>query len=129
MKSRPTAITVISWLLVTMGILGVIGGIGAMNCHDSRVAVAVSNSPVPLPIQCAFSILGSGITAVCGLGMLKGHNWARLLYLVWAGVSLFVGLVASPDKLSVIPSVVLFALIAFFLFQPKTIEYFRPKPE
>lgn len=98
-----------------------------MNCHDPHVAVAVSNSWVPVPIQCGFSLLGSVITAISGLAMLQGKNWARLLYLIWSGLSLIVLFVASPDKLSVIPGAILFALIALFLFQPKTVEYFQNK--
>jgi hypothetical protein len=127
MKSRPTSVTVVCWLLVSTGILGAILEVGIMSCHDPHFAVSVSHSAVPVQIQCGFSLLGSIITTICGLAMLEGKNWARLLYLIWSGLSLLALLIASPDKLNVIPSAILFGLIALFLFQPKTVEYFQKK--
>jgi hypothetical protein len=100
-----------------------------MSCRDPHIAVAVSNSPVPVDIQCGFSLLGSLITVISGLGMLKRKNWARLLYLIWTGISQMIILVASPDKLNAVPGAILFALIALFLLLPTTAAAFQNKPE
>lgn len=129
MNPRPTSLTVISWLLVSTGIFVAILQVGIMSCRDPHVAVAVSNSPIPVDIQCGFSLLGSLVTVISGLGMLKGKNWARLLYLIWTGFSQIIILVASPDKLNAVPGALLFALIALFLLLPNTVAYFQNKPE
>jgi hypothetical protein len=59
--------------------------------------------------------------------MLQGQNWARLLYVVWSAVGFVIGIVTSPIKAAMIPGLVVFVVMAFFLFRPKANEYFSSK--
>jgi hypothetical protein len=57
--------------------------------------------------------------------MLKGQNWARFLYVGWGIAGFLIGITTSPVKAALIPGVVFFLLIVFFLFRPKANEFFR----
>jgi len=65
------------------------------------------------------------ITLVCGIAMLKGQNWARLLYVGWSIIGFIIGMATSPMKALMIPGVIVFLVVAFFLFRPKANEYFK----
>jgi len=84
-------------------------------------------SPVPLTIQYAMIYAGLSVMIVSGIAMLKGCNWARYLYVFWVGLALVVGIAVSPMKAALIPQIVVFAVVVFFLFRPKASEYFLSK--
>ena len=50
------------------------------------------------------------VMVVCGVAMLQGRNWARLLYTISSGLSILVSLATTPWKL-MIPSVVIYAVL------------------
>jgi hypothetical protein len=64
------------------------------------------------------------ITLISGVAMLKGKNWARLLYIGWAVISLIIQIVTLPVKATIIPSAFLSAIIVFFLLRPQVNNYF-----
>jgi hypothetical protein len=66
---------------------------------------------------------GPIVILVCGIGLLKGRSWARLLYVIWNILGLVIGLATSPMKLMLIPSFIVFLVIAFFLFRPNATAY------
>jgi hypothetical protein len=84
----------------------------------------MAGGPIPVLAQFAIVYVWAGVMLASGLGMRKGHNWARLLYVIWGAVGCVIGLVTSPTKLAVIPSLVFYGIIVFFLFRPKVQEYF-----
>ena len=69
--------------------------------------------------------VGLVITLVCGIAMLKRQNWARLLYVGWSVIVLTISIATSPMKLLLLPGIIGFMVIAFFLFRPKANEYFQ----
>ena len=84
----------------------------------------MSKSPIPIPMQYAITYIGSAIMLVSGIAMLKGCNWARLLYVIWSVIGFLVGIVTSPMKATLILGLVSFLIIVFFLFRPKANAYF-----
>ena len=60
--------------------------------------------------------------------MLKGRNWARFLYIIWSIIGFIIGLTTSPIKAGVIPGIIIFIVVAYFLFNAKANEYFRAEP-
>jgi hypothetical protein len=125
MKSRPRSITVISWLLIITGIIAIISTIAASTMLDSAVTYdLLSKSPISIPVQYVIGYISLAITVVSGFAMLKGHNWARLLYVAGHAIGIVFGLVTSPVRAAMIPGILFFIVIAFFLFRPKANEYF-----
>ncbi|RMG34499.1 MAG: hypothetical protein D6725_14190 [Planctomycetota bacterium] len=95
---------------------------GSMN--DPAIRELMAKNPLPIPVQIGLAYAGSGVMFVCGLGMLGGRNWARWLYVIWNVTALAVGAVTSPWKVMMIPGLVVFLVVVFFLFRPNATAYF-----
>jgi len=68
--------------------------------------------------------VGLIVTVMCGIAMLKGQNWSRYLYVIWSIIGTVIGITTSPMKAVMIPGIVVFLVIAFFLFRPKANAFF-----
>jgi disulfide bond formation protein DsbB len=96
---------------------------------NPMVVDLMKKSPIPIPFQYAITTLGLLIMIVSGTAMLKGRNWARLLYVIWSSLGLLIGLATSPVKVSLVPGLVFLAIVTFFLFRPKANQFFsQTKP-
>jgi len=84
----------------------------------------MSRSIMPISIQYLMMYVGLLIMIVCGIAMLKGQNWARLLYVIWSIIGFVIGIATSPMKAAMIPGIVIFLIAVFFLFRPKAKVYF-----
>ena len=122
MKTRPTSIAVIAWILIAMGGISLITSTISLNNPITKELTG--RSPLPIPLQYTIMYLGLIITLVSGIAMLRGQNWARLLYVAWSIIGFVIGIVTSPMKPAMIPGLALFLIVAFFLFRPKANEYF-----
>ncbi len=122
MKTRPTSVTVISWILIAMGAISLITTTAMIN--NPTVKELMGKSPFPIPVQFAMTYAGLLMTIVAGSGMLKGFNWARLLYVCWSAIGSIIAFATSPMKAAMIPGVVVFLVITFFLFRPKATAFF-----
>ena len=122
MTNRPTSITVIGWILIVLGVVGFLGILPDLNSPDARELMA--KSPIPISVQYTMSFLGLAISVLSGYGVLQGMNWARYLYVIWSVIGIGTGLATSPFKLMIIPSLVVFLIIAFYFFRPKANAFF-----
>lgn len=123
MNKRPTSITVVCWILIALGGISIISSAFSFNNPVTRELM--SKSPIPVNIQYFMMFAGLVITLVCGIAMLKGRNWARLLYVGWSVVAFIIGLATSPVKAMLIPGLIIFIIFAFLLFRPKANAYFK----
>lgn len=122
---RPTSVTVIAWILIVMSGISMVSSTVSLNI--SMVRELMAKSPVPILLQFVMIYVGLLITIVSGIAMLKGQTWARLLYVGWSIIGFVVGVLTSPMKAAMIPGLVVFAVITFFLFRPKANEYFSKR--
>jgi hypothetical protein len=126
MRTRPTSITVIAWILILMG------GISAVTMtlmidtvmNNPAARELISKSLIPVPLQYAMSYVTFLVMVVSGVAMLKGQNWGRWLYVVGTALGFVIGIMTSPLKEAMIPGFVVFVVVAFFLFRPKANKYF-----
>ncbi len=84
----------------------------------------IARNPIPIPVHYAMMYASALVSLVSGIALLRSQNWARFLYAIWTAIGLLVGIGTSPLKLMLIPGVVMFVVIAFFLFRPKANQYF-----
>jgi hypothetical protein len=127
MNKRPTSVTVIAWLLIVLGGISILTTTAAIN--NPAVLEVMGRSPLPIGVQFAMTYAGLVIMIVCGVAMLKGRNWGRLLYVIWTGAGFVIGIFTSPVKGAMIPGLVVFIIACFFLFRPKANQYFAaPDP-
>ena len=80
MKKQPTSITVIAWILIVIGVISLIATTIGLN--NPMVKEVMSRSSIPIPAQYIMNYVGLLITLISGIAMLKGKNWARLLYVI-----------------------------------------------
>lgn len=125
MKSRPTSITVICWILIVMGGISLTSSI--LSFHNPMAKQIMSQNPISITIQYIMMYLGTLIMIGCGIAMLKGQNWARFLYIIWSVIGLGIGIVTSPMKAALIPGIIIFLIVAFLLFRPKAKAFFAGK--
>lgn len=127
MKKRPTSLTVIAWILIVMGGVSIISTTVMVN--NTMALDLMSKSPIPIPIQFAMSYIGLVVMIVSGIAILKGQNWARFLYVIWSAIGFVIGIATSPIKAAMIPSLVVFLVVVFFLFRQKATAFFVPNKE
>jgi hypothetical protein len=124
MKKRPLALTIIGRVLVVMGIVSIYAT--SVNLKNPKVIDYMSQSPLPLSIQYAILALGVMVMTISGLGILKGKNWSRLLYAGWGLGSFLLSLAIGTMQASMIPGLIIFLIIAYFLFRSDANAFFSP---
>ena len=132
MRTRPTSITVVAWILILMGGISLItmtlmistGMIDKFTVDNPAARELMNKSPIPVPIQYAMTYVTLLIKLVSGVAILKGRNWGRWLYVVGTAAGLLIGIVTSPLKGVMIPGLVLFVVVTVFLFLPNANQYF-----
>jgi hypothetical protein len=122
MRTRPTSITVIAWILILMGGLSVVTT--TVMIDNPVVRELMSKSPIPVSVQYAMTYVGLVVMLVSGVAMLMGQNWGRWLYVVGTALGFVIGILTSPLKGAMIPGFVIFVVVTFFLFRPKANTYF-----
>jgi len=122
MKQRPISITIIAWLLIAISILNVITITVSLN--NPKVQELMAESPLPIPVQYAMTYISLAATLVSGIAILKGQNWGRWLYVIWSAIGFIITLATSPMKAMVIPGIVVFLIVVFFLFRSNANAYF-----
>jgi hypothetical protein len=123
MQSRPTSLTVVCWILIMLGPLAILP-LFMRTMDNPHVVELMNKSPFPISVQYALMWLGALVTSGSGVMMLYRQNWARQLYVGWSILGIIIGLTTSPIKIMMLPGVVVFAIIAFFLFRPAANKYF-----
>ena len=123
MNQRPKSITVLCWILIIMGAISLVTSTVSFNNPITKELMA--KSPIPVNIQYAMMYVGLLVTLLSGVAMLKRQNWARLLYVSWSIIGFIIGIATSPMKAAMVPGLIVFLVIIFFLFRPKANEYFK----
>lgn len=127
MKDRPKSITIISWFLIITSVISIAST--AFTYDNPEVVKMMELSAMPITLQYILMVIRMAITISCSVLMLKAKNIGRIVYVGWTIISLIIGLFTSPAKAMMIPGVVFFLIITFFLFRPKANEYFSVNQE
>ena len=111
MNKRPRSISVISWLFVAAGAIGL-----AYHATEFKV-------DRPFQYDVVWVCLVRLLAILCGVFMLRGSNWARWLLLVWLAYHVILSAFHSLFELAM--HGLLLGVIAYFLFRPQASAYFR----
>lgn len=113
MNKRPLAVTIVGCVYIAAGAIGV-----AHHAGEFRAGHALS-----------FDVFGIGLirlaALVSGVFLLRGHNWARWLALVWIGLHVILSAFHAWSELAI--HTLLFAAIAWALLCPDAVRYFRTR--
>ena len=113
MNKRPLSITIISWIFIITGGIGLIYHLAEVNVQHP-----LENDTVWVCSVRFLAVLG-------GAFMLYGFNWARWLLVLW--MAFHIVLSAMHSLLQLLVHSLLFAAILFFLFRPRASAYFRAR--
>ena len=111
MNQRPLAVTIIAWVYIAAGVIGL-----AYHATEFKIERPFENDAAWV---CSVRLLA----IVAGAFLLRGHNWARWLAVVW--MVWHVGLSVFHPWSELIVHTVLLVVIAFFLFRTRASAYFR----
>ena len=111
MNKRPNSITVVSWLFIAAG------GVG-LTYHASKFKVQP-----PLDYELLWICVVRLLAILCGVFMLRGRNWARWGAVVWLGYHVILSSLHTPYQL--LMHSLLFAAVLYFLCRPRASAYFR----
>src|SRR5512143_1782350 len=110
-NGRPRSVTVIGWLFIAAGIIGLV-------YH----ATALKTSG-PLDYEALWVLLLRLLAVIGGAFLLRGADWARWLVLAWIAYHVVLSAFHSWSDTAV--HAVLLAGVAFLLLRPEAWAYFR----
>jgi preprotein translocase subunit YajC len=131
MNKRPTSLTVIAWLLIVAGVISFINIFVVWSQQSAQVKEMMKSSPMLFHLKFMLSnYIAILVLWISGIGILKRYNWARFLYAIYGIISLIRSIIyftSKPLTLKIIPIVIIFLIVVFFLFRPKANNYFAGK--
>lgn len=111
MNKRPLSVTIIGWVYIAVGAIG-------FAYHSTEFSQLPS-----FQFDIVWVELLRLLAIVCGVYMLRGHNWARWLALVWVGYHVIVSAFHTLPELAI--HVVFSAILTYFLTRSTATRYFR----
>lgn len=108
---RPLPVTIIAWVYIVVGIGGFVShGMEAVSARSFQLDT----------VEVEFVEL---LAILCGVFLLRGHNWARWLALIWIGFHVILSAFANLREFAV--HALFFIVIAWYLFRPEATSYFH----
>ena len=111
MKKRPLSITIIGWLFIGVGTIGL-----AYHATEFKAERPFEYDLIWVSVVRLLAILS-------GVFILRGSNWARWLLLAWLAYHVILSAFHSISGLAM--HSLLLIVIAYFLFRPQASAHFR----
>jgi hypothetical protein len=128
MNKRPTSLTVIAWILIVAGVISFINIFVVWSQQSAQVKEMMKSSPMLFHLKFMLSnYIAILVLWISGIGILKRQNWARFLYVIYGIISLIrsiIYFISKPLTPKIIPIIIIFLIVVFFLFRPKANDYF-----
>jgi hypothetical protein len=125
MQKRPLSLTIIAVFLALFSLLGLYGTL-TMGSNPAAVKM-LEASKVPLMFLQVWGVIGCIVTLACAYGIWKGLPWSRVLYVVWNVIGILVSFVTTPQQALILVSIVIFVVIAGFLYTNRANEWFAAR--
>ncbi len=111
MNKRPLSVTIIGCLYIVIGAIGF-----AYHFTEFKAQHPFQDDFVWIELLRLIAI-------VCGVYMLRGHNWARWLALAWIAYHVVLSAFHTLSELAI--HSLFCAILAYFLLRPTAARYFR----
>ncbi len=125
-NKRPSIVTFIAWISIVLGLFGLLSTLWVTNNFALKIMMdfRLSQDGIPLQIQYGLIYFNTLSSIGCGVGMLFGNNWARLIYtglsIFWVGSGFFF----KTSQHQAIPTAIVTVIVLFCLFRPQVNRYF-----
>ena len=110
-NERPLSVTIIAWLYVVVGVVGLV-----YHAREFKLARPFENDAVWVCLVRVLAIVAGAFT-------LRGRNWARWLAVAWMAWHVYLSVFHPVSEL--IMHSVLLVVFAFLLFRPPAVAYFQ----
>ncbi|MEN9362521.1 MAG: hypothetical protein RL095_4056 [Verrucomicrobiota bacterium] len=131
MRIRPTSITVVGIIIIAFSVLALLGQLFLVVMMQNpefqkllQAELQAQNAAMPGTGLLIYGFVAIFISIACGWAILLGKNWARLGYVLIQVVGTVITLMTTPNKLSVLPSLLIAIVISFFLFRAEANRFF-----
>jgi hypothetical protein len=114
-KRRPLSVTVISWLFIATGVIGLVYHLTELSSQN------------PFSYEVVWVLILRFLAIVSGILMLRGSNWGRWLLLAW--MTYHVILSAFHPVFELAMHGLLLIVFAYFLLRQDAAVYFRGSRE
>ncbi len=134
MSERPTGVTVLAIIFIVFSVLELIGGVallafggfmGAMmGAELPAEAMGMAGLFAGMFTIISFMLIVFGVLGLAvGVGLLGGHEWARILAIVLGVLNIVLGLINI--MAGGILNLVFGAIVVWYLMQPNVVSYFK----
>jgi hypothetical protein len=113
---RPRPLTIISWFFIIFGSIALLSGL--LPYGEITLAQRVAELKGHWMVH-----LSRILQIVAGVFMLRGHNWARWLLVVWIVFHIVISALHSTFQL--VLHVFIFTIILYFVFRRDASSYFH----
>jgi hypothetical protein len=126
MHKRPGTVTFIAWVSIVVNIFALLSTLWVTSNFVTKALMDLTLLRDPLPVQFHYGLIYFNIfsSICCGVGMLEGKNWARLIYtgllIFWIGTNFFL----PSSRSQAIPNTIITAIVLFLLYRPNVNRYF-----
>jgi hypothetical protein len=117
-RPRPLSITLVGWLFVLTGVIGLAASAWKV-VEDVRTAAGAVAHPLG---DFAWAAGSAVVAAAGGAGALRGLGWARWALAAWMGFHVGLSLVHSVEQLVV--HCAIFAPLTYLLFRRRAAAFF-----
>ncbi|MEA0970831.1 hypothetical protein Megvenef_00800 [Candidatus Megaera venefica] len=127
MNNRPRSVTIVCWILIVTGVLGLVFYVIADLSMDHKQLFTLMEHQrhIPGSVQYALGYFALFVSISSGIAMLYGKNWARFLYLGYHIFSFSILILSSSYRITLIHEVIMFAIFTFILFRSSANQYFK----
>ncbi len=121
-NKRPTSVSVIAWILISVGILKLV--LAPFGFTVPRIQKELEAFGMALNTAVLWQVMLGAICIVSGAAMLKGLNWGRLLCLIIVPISLISGWLFYKFIPRDIWTAVIYIIVLVLLISPPSSRFF-----
>jgi hypothetical protein len=119
---RPRSITLVAWIFIAAGAAGILNDVWPLLTSGAAQQLAKLKADGLLDLGAAW---GTRLLAVVGgVGLLRGHNWARWLLVAWMVFHLGISVLHSLEE--ILMHAAIFAPLTWLMFRRSLGPFFHP---
>lgn len=119
---QPMGVTVVAILLLIGALFSVLSIAFVYTSPTMRSYIYQTTSSVPLLVF--LTLINAGLSITCGIGLLNGRNWARMLYIGFMPIFMLLAM-TNGFVITMLVSVVQYIIFVIVLMRPDVSEYFH----
>ncbi|MEN6357214.1 MAG: hypothetical protein ABFD83_09040 [Armatimonadota bacterium] len=118
---QPIGVSVVAIFLLIGAFFSLLWIVMLFTSPITRDVIAETSRSIPALVFIV--LVNAGLSLACGIGMLNGRNWARLLYIGFMPVMILLALF-NGFRLTMLVGIAQYIIFAIILTWPSSVNYF-----